>query len=210
MKLTTEQIKNCLDKAQSHREVYFTTGHSLSDVYVGVNKLLEIIGRNKEIALWIHKDRAVDHDIYSFIEVDSRGAYQIVLLDGMTNCWNRFCLCKELFHVVIDEPQSRSSSVIEHLADFRSSLIGADGRDSSVNEILAEFAAMQFLFPYAKRQKLADELKQRESRGEVKSDIFQEFAVQLRIPRVLLEDYMGDYWMNFFSSIFWMGRSDDR
>jgi hypothetical protein len=210
MQFTPKEIKSCLDLVATIREVYFTYYHG-EKAFVSVNSLLEIAKNNykKIIDCSFHDENYADHHVYSFIITNEDGDYSVCLLSGMTNCWQRFALCKELFHLILDEDSTRNPSIAVHLEDFTSSIIGVEngGRASSKNEVLAEFAAMQFLFPYAVRQKCIEDLAQ--SSAPIRED-FQGIAEKFRLPRLMVEEYLGNRMMDLFDAISWVEKSDDR
>lgn len=214
MDFTPKQLKICLDMAQNLREAYFQSLHNPSHLHISVNAFLHMVRNTyeKNVTLSFHHDSYEDHHVYSLLYVDKDGCYHICLMSGMSNCWNRFALCKELFHVILDEESVRNSSIIDHLKDFRSSMIDSDngGRDSSKSEFLTEFAAMQFLFPYAKRLNCLEEIAQRTASGESKKAVFAEIATRLRIPRLLTEDYLGKELIALFDPISWIDKGDQR
>ncbi|MFZ1548546.1 MAG: hypothetical protein WAT12_15860 [Candidatus Nitrotoga sp.] len=214
MDFTPKQIKLCLDMAQNLREAYFHSSHNAGHTHISVNALLHMVQTTygKKVTLYFHDDSYEDHHVYSLLYVDKGGSYHICLMSKMSNCWNRFALCKELFHVILDEEDVRNSSLINHLRDFRSSMIDSDngGRDSSKSEFLTEFAAMQFLFPYAKRLDCLKEIDNRTAVGESKKAVFTDIATRLRIPRLLTEDYLGNTLIDLFDPISWIDKSDNR
>lgn len=109
------------------------------------------------------------------------GTYEIIILPGQKFCWNRFVLCKELFHVLLDvEDKQRifaHNDVDAHLEKY----MYEDSPDSSPlnvqSEWLAEFAAMEFLFPHAHRAKQID----------VDSAVLAE---RYKVPKQKVEEYM--------------------
>lgn len=214
MDFTPKQIKMCLDMAQNLREAYFHSFHNPNHTHISVNALLKMVRDTygKTVNLSFHDDNYEKHHIYSLLYVDEDGSYHICLMSGMSNCWNRFALCKELFHVILDEENVRNSSLADHLKDLRSSVIDSDngGRESSKSEFLTEFAAMQFLFPYAKRLDCLEEIDNRTSLGEAKKAIFTDIATRLRIPRLLTEDYLGKAFIALFDPISWIDKDDRR
>ena len=200
--------------AQSLRSAYFHSCHTTSHTHISVNELLKMVRNTygKTVTLCFHDDSYLNHHVYSLLYVHEDGSYDICLMSEMTNCWNRFALCKELFHVILDEEGVRNSSIIDHLKDFRSSIIDSDngGMDSSKSELLTEFAAMQFLFPYAKRLDCLKEIDERTAMGESKKLVFTEIATRLRIPRLLTEDYLGKEFIALFDPISWIEKDDKR
>lgn len=214
MEFTPKHIKMCLDMAQNMREVYFHSFYNPNHTHISVNALLAIVrgNMNKNVTLSFLRAHHSGHHVQSFLHVGDDGSYHICLLSGMTNCWNRFALCKELFHVLLDEEAARNSSLSHHLADCRAALIDAEisGGESSKSELLTEFAAMQFLFPYAKRLKYAEEVEGRIAAGEQKKTIYEEVAKELRIPRVLTEEYLLKEYLDLFDPLSWIEKSDAR
>lgn len=214
MQFTPIHIKKSLDTAQTLREIYFNYHHRPDHTHISVNALLKIAQTTygKQIVLSFHKDHYKDHYIHSFIHVEADGSYHICLLSGMSNCWNRFALCKELFHVILDEENARHIKITEHLQDFRAAARSPDisGRESSKSEILCEFSAMQFLFPYGRRQSCIEELQGRLEKGESKKVILTDIAERFRIPRLYAEDYLEQEMMDFFEALSWVEKSDAR
>lgn len=214
MQLTPIHIKKCLDTAQSLREVYFHSHFKPDHTHISVNALLHIVQNtyNKNVTLSFHNDSHKEHYLYSFLHVNNDGSYHICLMSEMSNCWNRFALCKELFHVILDEESARNTSLIEHLRDFRAAIKDTNnsGRESSKSEILTEFAAMQFLFPFSKRLLCLEEIDTRVTAGESKRDVQLDIAKRLRIPRLLTEDYLEQEMIDLFDAISWNEKTDTR
>lgn len=214
MIIDPKKTKNCLDAAQTAREVYYSYSHDSNDVYVSVNKLLKIVEKTygKNVTLSFHEDSHELHYMYSFLVVDSNDNYEVCLMSEMTNCFNRFALCKELFHVILDEESVRNSTLQMHLHDFMMSMNDGNinGSASSTSEMLTEFAAMQFLFPYSKRLKFAKEVQERVGKNESKKDVYLDIATRLRIPRLYVERYLSDMFIEYFDPISWDGKSDGR
>lgn len=211
MNFDLKKIKGALDTSQSLRETYFSYYHN-GKPFISVNDLLLLVrkAQEKKITLSFLDDDGKDHSMRSFVHVDADGSFEICLLSGMSNCWNRFALCKELFHVVLDSEDARNPSLPSHLSDFRSSIMdGAiEGKESSKSEILTEFAAMQFLFPYARRLDCLKEIERRSA--EPLKVVYEEFAIRYRIPRLLIEDYLRPPLIDFFDPISWVEKSDAR
>lgn len=211
MNLDLKKLKHALDTSQNQREVYFNYYHK-DKPFISVNDLLESVKKSldKTIVLSFHEDDHSTHSMRSFVHVELDGSFEICLMSGMTNCWNRFALCKELFHVIMDTENSRNPSLSAHLMDYRSSVMdGAiEGAESSKSEMLTEFSAMQFLFPYARRLECLEEIKARSS--DPLKVVCEEFAVKFRIPRLLIEDYLSPVMIEFFDPIAWIDKSDKR
>lgn len=209
MNINPKEIKICLDIATSKKAAYLTNHHKPYAAWISVNALLEMTRiSHGQIELSFLVDD-VDHHIYSFIATTNDGRYEICIVPGkgMTNCWKRFALCKELFHVMLDSESSRCIVLKDHLQDFTSSILGldVDANESSRNEVMAEFAAMEFLFPYVKR---LDSIKDVAAAQNAK-DAYIEIAEKFKIPRLLVEEYLGKSRMELFDSISWMDKSNN-
>lgn len=125
----------------------------------------------------------------AFFLAHKDGGYQIVHLAGQNLCWQRLVLCKELFHVLLDSEETRNIGIAQHLDEFMTSFPDTDlvPGPAVISEWIAEFGAMEFLFPYADRKLILE-------RGNYDSlDIAQRY----RVPRVMIERYLsGEYMRN--------------
>lgn len=101
----------------------------------------------------------------------------------------RFVTVKELFHVVLDEEACRIIKIEEHLAEVFATFPVPDSTPgfNVVSEILAEIAAMEFMFPYARR---------REELARADNPDFGAIAEKYGIPQALVEQYMGQDYMD--------------
>jgi Zn-dependent peptidase ImmA (M78 family) len=118
--------------------------------------------------------------------------YDIYLLAGMDRVSRRFILCKELFHVILDQESSRSMDIYGHLEEVTATfpVPSAEPRCPAAWEVLAEAAAMEFLYPYAERKVLD---MSSASNGEIDA-----IAATYDIPRYLVESYCADQAMTYF------------
>lgn len=83
--------------------------------------------------------------------------YEIGLLGGMSKDEERFILCKEVFHVLLDRVECRNINLYDHVA----STLDVDVSESlaskaTATEELAVIAALEFLFPFKDRLALLD------------------------------------------------------
>lgn len=132
----------------------------------------------------------------AFFLVDREGSYKIIHMQGQNICWNRLVICKELFHVLLDSEESRNIGIADHIAEFMSSFPDRENVPSIavISEWQAEFAAMEFLFPYKDRLVILS------MTDYVSSDV----ASRYRIPKVMVERYLSEEYINnirpFFSA----------
>lgn len=164
-----------------------------------VKSLLDICRTDLQatISLHEHNETHRNHFIKSVYLKESNEksneSYTILLMAELNNCWKRFCICKELFHVLLDNPEIRETNLQEHVDDFfanGASESRTSSQGSSQSEVVAEFAAMEFLFPYAERKKVIDD-------GNFE---FMEIASRYKIPRVYTEIYLSNYLMQILES----------
>lgn len=110
--------------------------------------------------------------------------YRVFLYQGMPVEWQRFVLCKELFHVVLDVEKYRTVDVLELIRDMSMDWQKEENDPSPavVSEKLAEIAAMEFLFPYQDRTHY-------KANGQIKyADVAQAYG----IPQYYVEQYLTD------------------
>jgi hypothetical protein len=126
--------------------------------------------------------------VYSMCVMKGNGDIDIVLAEGLNHCWRRYTICKELFHVMIDREEYRNLDVVAHTEAVSVAFPLADCHpDPAVAaELLSEIAAMEFLFPYAKRQGIM-------SRREQPN--FPAIAQTYRIPQVLVDKYLSQHYL---------------
>jgi hypothetical protein len=118
--------------------------------------------------------------------------YVLCLLRGLNFCWSRFVLCKEIFHVYLDGSGYRTIELVSHTESlYKANDVSLEDEirpdKGLISERLAEFAAMEFLFPYADRLTCIEH-----SRNPV------EIAETYKIPLVLVEKYLTPFNMDLF------------
>lgn len=134
------------------------------------------------INLLAHPDSWHNHKAKSFY-AKYEDKFDIVYLEDLNNCWMRFCLCKELFHILLQDPSNCSADLKSHVGDVFAvgiEALDASGMKSTQVEIVAEIAAMEYLFPYSERKKWADSVHIN----------FRNIADQYLIPRDYVEKYL--------------------
>lgn len=124
------------------------------------------------------------HAVVSMCVMHNDGSSDIVLAKGLNHCWKRYSICKEIFHILIDQEQYRNLDIFAHTEMVS---VGVALDDSNVQpgvaaEYLAEFAAMEFLFPYANREAIIKSIKEPD---------YLAIATQYRIPQLLVDKYLS-------------------
>lgn len=112
----------------------------------------------------------------------SDGGYKILLSPNLTPEWKRFVLCKELFHVVMDDEKVWNLDLASHLDQtlFAKSTNGTPL--STLSEYAAFAAAAEFLFPHSKRTWLVSIGRQADIAG---------VARQFDIPGEIVDYFMA-------------------
>ena len=97
-------------------------------------------------------------------------------------CWNRFVKCKELFQVLLDDPQYYTMQIFQ-LIQLWVSIAGIT-TPYTMSELMAEIAAMEYLFPYTERVS--------KKKSNMTQADYLEIAKIYKIPRVKVEEYLSD------------------
>lgn len=181
--IPTEDLINALNEAYNIEQIlrlhYRSADHnnrSDADLYDICSRYL-----SKKIKLFTHKMSWDGSSILAFY-VAYPDKYDICLLDGLNYCYSKFALCKELFHIIIENPEFESIN-FDYTID--KCVNGGDLNGADSNEYIAEIAAMEYLFPFRIREILIKS-------GDID---FEKVAADYRIPRLLVEKYLTDYRM---------------
>lgn len=126
--------------------------------------------------------------VYSMCVMKPNG-YDIALAADLNHCWTRYTICKEVFHILLDEEDYRNLDIAGHTEAVATAFPNDDSEpDKSVEiEFLTEVAAMEFLFPYARR------LLELERAGPPN---YPAIAMQYRIPQMLVDRYLTKGYMD--------------
>ena len=183
----------CLDKAKELAEVYRMEAHHDRSHSVSMDEVLRLVCTylNKDVQVQYFLDSETgDHIRGVFFEVT--GKYEIYLLDGMSLEWIRFVLCKELFHVLLDEDGCRNCAVDDHLREMIPSFSDLHSHPGSpvVWEVLAEIAAAELMFPFADRVVLM-------TQENVDTTVI---AQRYSLPVLIVERYLSDNAMQVIAS----------
>jgi hypothetical protein len=184
---TTTALDKAKEMADSYQMLYPTGGaHTLKSVSVLVDVVKSAIDGALDI-VDLKEQHGLTTPARGFFLGNKDGDYTIALLGGQNLCWTRLVLCKELFHVLLDTDESRNIFVASHLDDYLYSQFPGQEtmpKKGVISEFQAEFAAMDFLFPYADRALIA-----REPYNSA------ELAERYKVPKVMIEKYLSDRYM---------------
>jgi Zn-dependent peptidase ImmA (M78 family) len=182
MLLTAPDIIYCIGKAQEITDYYklnmLNGGATRRSVDYLLNICSEYLQKTVTTQLIPNQD-ANQKSIRGFC-VSYGDSYKICLLAEMNLCWRRFVLCKELFHVVLDEDRYRTTEIYSHVEEVVATLFEpTSAGPGAVSEALAEIAAMEFLFPYADRIQIPGPILD-----------YHAIAERYKVPQVLIETYL--------------------
>lgn len=101
---------------------------------------------------------------------------EICILGGLNYCHKKLALCKELFHVILSNPDSVS---VEFDETIEKCVAGGSLDSIASSEFVAEIAAMEYLFPYTHRIGIC--------KNPFDLDVI---AQRYRIPKLIVEQYL--------------------
>lgn len=202
MLIQPEYLKVALEKSNEMSEKFKLFCLDATNPVKSIDELQRIckseIGKNIEVLE--HQIHYEAQPIKSYVLSFNDDSYQIVYLAGQNLCWRRMVLCKELFHVLLDDEDSRNKSVKSLIdeATFQCIQIPSPQKITPSKalqmEWLAEAAAMEFLFPYKERESVLTRL----SPGEEID--YGKIAERYKVPRFYVEQYLSERRMEFLKS----------
>jgi Zn-dependent peptidase ImmA (M78 family) len=120
------------------------------------------------------------------------GTFRIGLLSGMEKDEERFVLCKELFHVLLDRIECRNLNLYDHIASFVTVTDSLANKAAAAEE-LAIIGAMEFLFPFSSREEIL-----KNNTGVID---YAGLAEKYRIPLRFIEGGMEPQNVNLFRDV---------
>lgn len=184
MRILKTDLQACLSQTAEICKVYKSMYLGSGATVRFLDNLVHLVATHeqKQVQILRFEMAAADEQVKGgYVAFDDR--YDVYLLGDLNFCWERFVLCKELFHVILDKSEYRNMRIGELVEEFTSAFPADDIRPGPAvtNELVAEICAMEFLFPYADRISLA-------SRPHDSSEI----AEQYKVPKVFVERYLSD------------------
>lgn len=189
MALATEDIHHALTHAREVADFYKQLPTHLASKKTP-DGLLAVCRTyiQKKVDIHVLDDKPVNK-VRAHYESTAVG-YNIYVRQQQAQEWRDFSACKELFHVVLDDPETtnfRTTAIFEHVQTVVTTLIPLDGNPckSASSELLAEIAAVEFLFPYCDRRRAV-------------TDKTPEILIanQYELPFPLIERYLSPYYMD--------------
>lgn len=193
MILQEHDLSACLSKAKEVAHHYKLTTLAADDPQRQVDHLLGIcqqylhIQRPKLVVLDVP---AANSAVYSMSIFKQDGSFDIAIASGLNHCWTRYAVCKEVFHAILDAEEFRNMNIAEHVESVCVEFLIEDAKPSRsvASEYLTEIAAMEFLFPYAEREKEI-------ARAGGTSLDYRGIAEKYRIPQVKIDKFLSNEFM---------------
>lgn len=191
MHVGKKDLNHCLRKAAEIAEQYRLDNIASDDPQRNLESFVETVRRLlgvdvRLLQLQIDKD---DSAVYSACVMYEDKHCDVLFVDGLNTCWRRYVVCKELFHIIIDLPEYRNMDIEQHVQELTVAFPDDDSspEKAAVAEFIAEIAAMEFLFPYQRRQ-------QELERAKGVPD-YLAIARKYRVPVLFVDRYLSPEWM---------------
>lgn len=205
MQIEIDKLKKAIDQAKEINEIYelHYIGAKNNNVK-STDDLRDLCSKylQKNIDFYEHKlMHHKDHPIRGFfLAFDKGNRYEVALLSSQNYCWRRLVLCKELFHVILYDNNNCNKSIKSLIDEATTEKLQTERNKPTYEplqwELLAEIAAMEFLFPYSEREKIIARLNVSSNNPN-----YGEIAEQYKIPRAIVEQYLSTSRMSVLQNI---------
>lgn len=184
MIVSQEHLKVCIDQASLISQAYSL---ELNEPHTArsVSGLFQVVQSMTGSSIDVYEvDVDGDLDVRGMCLLLPDNKVEIALASGLNRCWERFVLCKELFHVALERDEYRTTDLFEHIEEYTATFPVDSSKPSLpvIAEFLAEVGALELLFPYKDRVALLA-LEQQPA--------FLEIATRYMIPKVFAERYLS-------------------
>ena len=200
MEVKIDQVRYSIEKAREIKEIHRLHYLNSDASEKSLTNLLHLCQcyLGKTITAREHHMQHEGQPMRGFFLAFEDGHYEVVLMGGQNRCWKRLVLCKELFHVILDSDEYRDPLISRLIDNAAISFPDPKSRPDLpiVAEMLAEIAAMEYLFPFEDRKLLRNKM----SDGETVD--FHAIAKRYGIPQVYVESSLKDKNMDLYSTIF--------
>lgn len=189
MIISQEDLINCIRTARNIANAYELRAlNGANDSKRSLDLLIEVCVDSCGHPIEIYKGDFDENDRWLFGAcILSPEKATVLYAHYLNSCWERFTVCKELFHAVLDTDEYRSMELFLHIEDITLSFPNDDSTPSKpvACEFLAEVAAMEFLFPYQKRELIL----------KIANIVPKDIAEQYKIPCLMVERYLSTDYM---------------
>lgn len=189
-----KQIEIAVGHAQNVLSHYRATYLHGDESEKSIDNLREIAQElsGKSIEYYYHKMTYTAGQSIRAVCVAFDRHYEIALLEGQNLCWRRLVLAKEIFQVIIDNPEYRTHDLNSLVQEYMGAAPGTSPNPAALAESLSEFAAMEYLFPYTDRKILLHQ------HDNLTPD-FAPIADRYKVPRVMVERYLSRPFMTLLA-----------
>lgn len=112
-------------------------------------------------------------------DVAGKKRARIAVASGLNRCWQRFVVCKELMHLLIDREDDRTPDALVQLKSMVTPLKDPTAKLNS--ETFAALTALEYLLPWGMRPGAPTE-----------ADPTLAIATRFRLPRTWVDFFYGD------------------
>jgi Zn-dependent peptidase ImmA (M78 family) len=193
MRIDKNILSNCFASVRNITDQYKLHVPHGNDVCRSVDDLkrvCEIFLDSKIKILKLNRSQN-DSVVFGSYIAQSDGTRNIIIVKDLNYCWQRFVVCKELFHAVMDADEYRDMDIVGHVQALTLAFPDDDSkpRPSVTAEFMAEVAAMEFLFPMERR------LIEQKNTGLSIIGVAQRY----KIPQKFVERYLSGQFMDNLS-----------
>ncbi|WP_426147191.1 ImmA/IrrE family metallo-endopeptidase [Polaromonas sp. DSR2-3-2] len=188
MNISSHDLSCCINKAKEISEVYNSRSLNSSDPKRSLDLLTEVCTDSSGRPIEIYKGDGDENDRWLYGTCLLYPEKSVVLYAHYLNsCWERFTVCKELFHIVLDQDEYRTIDIFQHIQNIILAFPDDEASPTKpvICEILAEIAAMEFMLPYLRREQII----------KVNGWSAMDIAQQYKIPCLLVEKYLSKHYM---------------
>jgi Zn-dependent peptidase ImmA (M78 family) len=184
MQVYVETLKQCIGAAKELQEQYRQYSRNPDNPAKSRDDVEWLVREYTKKTVEIREsDRTLQGHVKGFCLAMTDGSYQIGVAASLDEYTKRFVVCKELFHVVLDDGKSECENLDEHLDGMYVCIPKDDSQPTEAveQELLAELGAMELLFPHAAR---IQEL-------QAAAVDFEKLSHKYKLPLYLVERYLG-------------------
>lgn len=189
MIVSSEDLEFCLNQADLLAHHYGLMAHDATNPVRDIGEILRTCEQALQVTIKVvQQPEKEEHPWVLGSYVNSTNKNVEIVLAQQNECWSRFVLCKELFHIALDRAEVRNMSMDGLIEEIMLAFPDDHSTPAKpvVAELMAEIGAMELLFPYSARAKILA--------GNARPD-FLEVATRYMVPKAHTERYLGPGYM---------------
>jgi len=179
------KLENLIIKIDGIFDKYIADG-GCSTVPIDLEKIRNIISKETKLEIiYQFRDWESRRVKGCLIRYEDRAIIQTLRNDkDLNECWTRFVRCKELCHLILDGAASYTDNPEQLVHELIEVKLVAESSPAAISETLAEFGAIELLFPMAIRGQFKEMVRN-------EGYPILEVAKILRIPVIYVEKAMS-------------------